>query len=197
MKHRWPFFFLGLFLLITTACISPNPPEVDSITPSAPPETPAKTGARMGTFFSIDEVGLGPDGFVALANFTDLSANLAGLYLCQSTQCFQLPDQMVAPGKTVRIAVGDGSGLEDVVAAHATFGELRPADGEIALYASPDIQDPGQMLVYLQWGSTPHASTATAIQAGLWIKDGYAPASQSATRLFKVKETGLWLFEER
>ena len=197
MKHRWPFFLLGLFLLVTTACISQNPQVDNSITPSAPPAAPAKTGARMGTFFSIDEVGLGPDGFVALTNFTDVPASLAGLYLCQARECFELPDQMVAPGGTVRIAVGDGSGLENVVAVHATLGELRPSDGEIALYASPDIHDPEQMLVYLQWGSTPHEFTAAAIQAGLWVKGGYAPSSRNATRLFKIKETGLWLFDER
>jgi hypothetical protein len=158
---------------------------------------PAKTSAGVGAYFSINEVGLGPDGFVALTNFTDVQASLAGLYLCQGTQCFELPDQMVAPGETVRVAVGDGSGLENVVAVHATLGELRPADGEIALYASPDIHNPEQMLVYLQWGSTPHEFTDAAIQAGLWVKGGYAPTSQNATRLFKVKETGLWLFDER
>lgn len=197
MIHKCPFYLLGLFLLITTACISQNPPEVDSITPSAPPTTAAKSGTRMSTFFSIDEVGLGPDGFVALTNFTDVPASLAGLSLCQGTQCFQLPDQTVAPDKTVRIAVGAGTGLGDVAAVHATLGELRPADGEIALYASPDNQEPKQMLDYLQWGSTPHALTADAIQAGLWVKDSYAPSSKNATRLFKVKETGLWLFDER
>jgi len=52
------------------------------------------------------------------------------------------------------------------------------------------------MLVYLQWGSTPHALTDLAVQAGLWIKTGYAPTTSNATRLYKVAESGLWLFDE-
>jgi hypothetical protein len=48
----------------------------------------------------------------------------------------------------------------------------------------------------MQWGSTPHELTGLAIDAGLWLEGGYAPTSEKATRLFRVKETGLWLFEE-
>jgi hypothetical protein len=150
----------------------------------------------MGTFFSINEVGLGPNGFVTLTNFTDVPASLAGLYLCQGHACFELPDVVVDAGETVRIAVGDGAGYEGVVATHATLGELHPSDGEIALLVSPELDDPQALLVYFQWGSTPHDRTQTAIDAGLWVKGGYGPSSQNATRLFKVEETGLWLFDE-
>ena len=52
------------------------------------------------------------------------------------------------------------------------------------------------MTVYFQLGSTPHALTQSAIESGLWVEGGYGPSSQNATRLFKVLETGLWLFEE-
>jgi hypothetical protein len=52
------------------------------------------------------------------------------------------------------------------------------------------------MLIYFQWGSTPHELTQLAIEAGLWVEGGYGPSSENATRLFKVAETGLWLFEE-
>jgi hypothetical protein len=150
----------------------------------------------MGTFFAINEVGLGPNGFVALTNFTDSPASLAGLYLCQGSECFELPQAVVDAGKTVRIAVGDGAGHEGVVATRATLGELRPSDGEIALLASPKPDDPQAMLVYFQWGSTPHDLTQTAIDAGLWLEGGYGPSSENASRLFKVAESGLWLFEE-
>ena len=58
------------------------------------------------------------------------------------------------------------------------------------------LDDPAEMLVYLQWGSTPHALTDLAVQAGLWLKTGYAPTTSNATRLYKVAESGLWLFDE-
>jgi hypothetical protein len=150
----------------------------------------------MGAFFAINEVGLGQDGFVALTNFTDAPASLAGLYLCQGSDCFELPDAVVDAGQTVRIAVGDGDEHEGMVTTGSTLGELRPSDGEIALVASQEPDEPGAMLVYFQWGSTPHDLTQIAIDAGLWVEGGYGPSSQNATRLFKVEETGLWLFDE-
>lgn len=164
--------------------------------PSSPEVEPAKVSSGTGSFFAINEVGLGPDGFVALTNFTDVPARLAGLYLCQGSYCFELPDVAVDAGETVRIAVGDGAAHEGVVATRATLGELRPSDGEIAFLASPELDNPQAMLVYFQWGSTPHDLTLRAIDAGLWVEGGYGPSSQNATRLFKVEETGLWLFSE-
>lgn len=150
----------------------------------------------MGSYYAINEVGLGENGFVALTNFTDQPADLMGLYLCQGFECFALPDVMVAAGETVRIATGDGAGIDGVVASHATLGELRPSDGEIALLTSKNIADPKAMLLYFQWGSTPHELTQIAVDNGLWVQGGYGPSSNNATRLFKVPETGLWLFEE-
>ena len=73
---------------------------------------------------------------------------------------------------------------------------LNPADGEVALFASDKFDDPKALLVYLQWGSTPHALTDLAVEAGLWIKTAYAPTSENATRLFRSEETSGWMFEE-
>jgi hypothetical protein len=133
---------------------------------------------------------------VALTNFTDQPASLGGQFLCQGAKCFALPDVAVAPSATVRVAVGNGTGLDKVVATGATIGELRPADGEVALYASQNVKDPTAMLAYLEWGSTPHEDTQAAIDAGLWIKGSFAPTSDTATRLFR-NEGGLWLFAEQ
>jgi hypothetical protein len=191
MKTTRFFFSLVFILLIATACRG----EGGNAT-ATPTRESAKVSSGTGTFFSINEIGLGSKGFVALTNFTDVSASLEGLYLCQGSDCFELPDVAVDPDETVRIAVGDGSGHEGVVATRATFGDLQPSDGEIALYASQELEDPKEMLVYFQWGSTPHELTQVAIEAGLWVEGGYGPSSENATRLYKVPESGLWLFEE-
>lgn len=196
MKTKPFFFSLSLILFITSACSGDNPATDSATTPTLPHVSSEKVSSGTGSFFAINEVGLGPNGFVALTNFTDIPASLAGLYLCQGSACFELLDVVVAAGETVRVAVGDGAGLEGVVATHATLGELRPSDGEIALYASKELDNPQAMLVYFQWGSTPHDLTRTAIDAGLWVEGGYGPSSRNATRLFKVADTGLWLFEE-
>ena len=182
-----------------TAMFSPlQPPEATAMPSSVQPEaTPGPTPGSLSSiaFLEILEVGLGPNGFIGLTNFTSVPAGLEGLYLCQGSDCFELPDRVVAPEETVRIAVGDGKGHVNVVATRATLGELRPPDGEIALYASLRTEEPGEMGDYLQWGSTPHDLTQVAVEAGLWFETSYAPSSQNATRLFRVAETGLWLFE--
>jgi hypothetical protein len=195
MKRKRAFFLLGIFLLITTACAGQSGTKDISGTPTSFESKPVKIGSGEGAFFSIDEVGLGPNGFVALTNFTDNPANLGGLYLCQGNACYELPEVVVDSGETARIAVGDGAGIEGEVVTHATIGELRSADGEVALTISPNVQKPEEVLAYLQWGTTTHQLTELAIQAGLWLEGSYAPTSQNATRLFIVKETGLWLFE--
>jgi len=196
MKYTLTYIILGFYLLITTSCTGPSPTENVANAPSISTPGPAKGSLGTGAYFAINEVGLGANGFVALTNFTDQPANLAGLYLCQGFNCFELPDVTVAAGETVRIAVGDGAGLEDVVASHATLGDLRPSDGEIAMLNSQNPKDPKAMFAYLQWGSTPHDLTQIAIDNGLWVQGGYGPSSDIATRLFRVPETGLWLFDE-
>jgi len=159
------------------------------------PNVTATPRSGSGTLFSIDEVGLGSEGYITLTNFTDQPAKLGGLFLCQGATCFELPRVEVAPGAAARIAKGNGTGLEAVVGNGAAIGELRPSDGEIALYASEELNDPKAILAYLEWGSSPHENTQTAIDAGLWIKGAYAPTSEKATRLYRT-EGGLWLFDE-
>jgi len=177
-----------MFVLI--ACATANPIE------TATPSVTATPRSGSGTLFAIDEVGLGPDGHISLNNFTDQPASIGGLFLCQGSKCFELPNVEVAPGAIARIAVGSGTGLDGVVAKGATIGELRPSDGEIALYASKNLNDPKAILAYLEWGSTPHDNTQVAIDAGLWIKGSFAPSAENATRLFRT-EGGLWLFDEK
>ena len=158
--------------------------------------TPGGVIPEIVSAFDIRELGVGDRGWVALTNFTSEPGKLAGLFLCQAQACFALPDENVPSGETVRIAVGSGAGIENVIAKNAAFGELKSSDGEIALTTSSNPQRPEQILFYLQWGSTPHELTKLAIEAGLWLEGGYAPTSAKATRLFRVPDTGLWLFEE-
>ncbi len=181
---------VALVMLILIGCTTTNLAETQMPNGTATPRS------GSGSLFAINEVGLGPDGYVALTNFTDQPASLAGLFLCQGAKCFELPNVEVDPGATARVAVGNGAGLDSVVATGVTIGEIRPSDGEIALYASKNVNDPKAMLAYLEWGSTPHDNTQVAIDAGLWIKGSFAPSSGNATRIFH-NEGGLWLFDEK
>ena len=131
---------IALVMFVMIGCASANPTVINT------PNVTATPRSGSGTLFAINEVGLGPDGYITLTNFTDQPASLGGLFLCQGAKCFELPNTEVAPGKTVRIAVGNGDGLDGVIASGATIGELRPSDGEIALYASKKLDDPKAML---------------------------------------------------
>ena len=168
-------------------------------TPLCRKATATESGSYVplaGSFLAIYEIGLGPQGYVAITNFTNVPVSTAGQYLCQGSDCFALPDVIVEAGSRVKIAVGDGSGLENVIATQATIGELKPSDGEVALFNSDKYDDPAALLDYLQWGSTPHEFTSLAVEAGLWIMTGYAPTTPNAIRLYVNEETNGWIFEE-
>ncbi len=193
---------LVLVAIVGAACSGSNDADPGTTTAVAPTIIASETTIPVQTqpigassFFAIDEVGLGPDGYISLTNFTDVPVTLAGLFLCQRPNYVELPDAVVEPGSTVRVAVGDGNGLENVVMTNAALGILSPSDGEIALYTSRDFENPAAIIEYLEWGSTPHGRTSVAIEAGLWPEGSYAPTAETATRLFRVEESGLWLFE--
>lgn len=162
-------------------------------TGSAPP--PAGTfpsASDQGRLFEIDEVGLGSDGWLSLRNYTSEPANLGGLFICQGDACVELPSAAVAPGEDARITSGDGSGLDRVVMDRAGL-DFSPADGEIALYSTADTGDASAIRAYLEWGSTPHPLSATAVRAGLWLEGSFAPTAADATRLFR--SNSLWVFD--
>jgi len=154
---------------------------------------PTTFGGDASRFFAIEEVGLGPDGYVSLLNYTAQPASLKGLRLCQPPTCVALPDTTVQPGAAALIAAGDGSGLEHVAVSGADLA-LTPAAGEVALFAAGQLNDPSNIRAYLEWGSTPHAATATAVEAGLWRDGTYAPSAENATRLYKT-DANLWVFD--
>lgn len=201
MKTKLLVFLGVLSLVILANCRPVIPPDGNG--PATP--TQANSGFMVTPFgvipekvspFDIQEVGVGDNSYVSLTNFTDQPGSLNGFYLCQGKSCFALPDKIVPASETVRVAVGAGNDLQNVVAANASFGKLRPEDGEIALTNSAAPDAPEKIMIYLEWGSTPHELTALAIKAGLWLKGSYAPTSSRAIRLYRVKESGLWLFEE-
>jgi hypothetical protein len=182
-------------LMLLSACNA----SVDSPSPTTTPSSalasprPGSDANDVTNYFSIEEVGLGPNGYVTLLNYTDVPASLDTLLLCQPAGCVDLPDVVVEPGEVARIAVGDGEGLEKVVMTGARLA-LTPADGEIAIYHADDLRNPDEVRHYIQWGSTPHELTMVAVAAGLWREDGFAPSGPSATRLWK-RDGGWWVWD--
>lgn len=147
--------------------------------------------ADDGRFLAIKEVGFGESGYVSLHNFTDAPASLSGLHLCEPPKCVALPDSEIAPGESAVVAKDDGGESEATVLSNAAL-DLNPASGEIGLYASEAADSAEDLRDYLEWGSTPHEGTATAIEAGLWIEGSYLNSSPEAVRIFQTPEKWEW-----
>ena len=184
-RVSWVLLSSAMALWITSCGLLPP-------TASRSPSIPVNTG-DVGAFFTISEVGLGDNGWVTLTNFTDQPANIGGAFVCQASACVDLPDAVVEPGRSVRVGVGTGEGLGDLLIREAPL-DLAASDGEVAIYASGDPANGQAIRAYLEWGSTPHALTPDAVAAGLWLDGSYAPSGPGATRLFQ-DENGLWLWE--
>jgi len=180
-------------LAVTLGACGPAGPS-GSLTVQNPASFTPGDASDVGRFFKISEVGLGPNGWVTLVNYTDTAASLETLFLCQANGCVDLPAYVVAGGAAARVAVGDGKGLENVAMTSADL-HLPPQEGEIALFSTDNIADPKGLRTYLEWGSTPHAITAMAIRNGIWLDGSYAPTAADATRLFQ-NDSGLWLFDD-
>jgi hypothetical protein len=186
---------IGAALFIAAACGATTTSQSPAETASSPTASPVESSdaSDVSRFFAIEEIGLGSEGYVTLLNYTEASASLDSMFLCQADACVDLPDVMVGPGEVARIAVGDGTGLENVAMTRADL-DLAPGDGEVAVFHSEDVSDKAEIRAYLQWGSTPHELTKVAVEAGLWIETGYAPTGPSATRLWKT-EGNLWVWD--
>lgn len=202
---KW-YLAIGLAMLLALAATACGDDD-DGGSNAGASATPSASGSPDATFipgesgrpadstyvFTIASVGLGPDGYVELRNFSSVAASLKGLFLCQPPECFELPDVEVAAGESAFVAASERTDLPSVA---TTWPEmtLSPADGELGIYVSEETDDRNAVRAYMQWGSSPHNGTETAIEAGFWV-EGFAPSSENATRLFQ-NEGGLWLFDE-
>lgn len=146
-----------------------------------------------GRFLTITEVGFGDAGYVSLSNITSVPASLTGLSVCQGSDCVQLPDTSVEGGQSAIVAVGDGTGLEDVVVDGAAL-DLTSTGGEVGLYAGQDVTAALDVRAYIEWGSTPHEGTAAAVEAGLWLEGSYVESSADSTRIVRGDDA-MWRSE--
>lgn len=148
------------------------------------------------TYLEIERVGVGDEAWVELGNFTDIPVEFGGLHLCQADACQELPDGVVQPGEEVYVVVSGDPDLDGpVIVDDADLGELRPAHGELSLFSRADFDDPEALVLFFEWGSTPHEHTDLALEAGLWVDGAFAPTTERAVELYR-EETGLWLFRE-
>lgn len=185
------------FALVFVGCSSDDSSEstADDTRPVGSPD-PAVAAGAVQTYVDIELVGVGDDSFVELTNFTDVPVEVGGLHLCQGSDCDELPAALVDPGEAFYVVVdGDPEVDGPVLLDNADIGQLRPGDGELALFSRPDFDDPRAIVLYMEWGFAPHPTTELAIDAGLWVDGAFAPTVPNAVELFR-QDSGLWLFRE-
>ena len=50
-------------------------------------------------------------------------------------------------------------------------------DGEIGLYNSNSFGSADAIVSYVEWGSSGHGRSATAVEAGIWVSGGFVPTT--------------------
>jgi len=97
------------------------------------------------------------------------TVNITGYRLCNFPSYPSLTSSLVISGSLSVPAGGlvlvNGSGLN-----------LSTVDGELGIYLpSGNFSDPLAIVDYIEWGSSPHARSSTAVAAGTWTTGNFIP----------------------
>lgn len=175
-------------LLFVVAACGDSGDESDAPPADIPPETTSAGGGDDGGAIAagglaLTAVEFGEGGFVEVTNTGDAPVSTAGHWLCQRPSYFELPEVELGPGESIRIAAGDEADQGDAVqvaAAGGSLGSFTADDGEMGLYSSRDFGSPSAIVSYVEWGSSGHGRSGTAVDAGIWSDGGFVdPAGAS------------------
>jgi hypothetical protein len=126
-------------------------------------------------------VSLGVLGQVVIENVGGEAGSLGGLWLCQRPSYYEFPDIVLQPGESAAVSVGGDIFVPPPGAVPiegiAAIGPFDPADGEVGLYKERAFDNPAAILSYVEWGSSGHGRSATAVSAGIWTDGGFVPTT--------------------
>lgn len=143
-------------------------------------EAPA---ASDGAEFVLWNVSLGSLSQVIVQNIGSEPASLAGYWLCQRPSYYEFPDVTVPPGELAAVAV---TGRDEIfgppsfaiaIEGIAEIGPFDPASGEVGLYLGNDFGNPEAIVSYVEWGSSGHGRSETAVSAQIWPDGGFVETS--------------------
>lgn len=144
-------------------------------------EPPAQSA---GAKFVLWSVNLGALSQVIVQNIGNEPGSLAGYWLCQRPSYYEYPDVTVPPGELAAVAV---TGRDDIfgppsfaiaIEGLADIGPLDPTSGEVGLYLGNDFGNPDAIVSYVEWGSSNHARSETAVSAQIWLAGGFVQTSE-------------------
>ncbi|MCB0760331.1 MAG: T9SS type A sorting domain-containing protein [Flavobacteriales bacterium] len=100
-------------------------------------------------------------------NTSAMTVNISSYWLCNFPTYDQLSTLTVVCG-SLNLAPGEYVAIEG-------FG-ISAADGECGLYSSPNYASSAAIVDYVEWGSTGHFRSSTAVAGGVWTTGAFAPA---------------------
>lgn len=142
-----------------------------------------RPASPAGAEFVLSTVGLGGLGEVIVQNIGSEPGSLAGYWLCQRPSYYEFPDVTVPPGESAAVAV---TGRDDSfgppssaieIEGIADIGPFDAANGEVGLYLGNDFSNPDAIVSYVEWGSSGHGRSETAVSARLWPAGGFVETS--------------------
>lgn len=142
-----------------------------SVTTAAPDTTVADTQAPVTTA-STPSGGTGTAshplvivavdfeaGFILIRNDGDEAYDLTGHWLCNRPAYVEFPSETLQPGRIIEMDT-------------ASLG-VNADDGEIGIYTSRDFGSADAIVRYVEWGSSGHGRSNTAVAAGVWEAGGF------------------------
>lgn len=158
-------------------------------------DTTPETGDddALAPHFAITQVVFGEGGYVVITNVGGSAGSIGGYALCQRPSYLNLPDVELLPFESVWVAAGDGSLLtatpaKEVIPANGALGSFDRADGEVALYSTPDFASADAIRSYVEWGSSGHGRSSVAVEAGLWAEGAFVEIPSDADSVQAVAQ---------
>ena len=166
----------------TTTGATTTTPEAPTTIPEATTTTSEDPVAPPSATLAISEAGFGSAGYVEITNISDVTASLAGLWLCQQPPYHTLSGTL-EPGESVRFDAADSG-----------YGTLNADAGDMGLYTSRDFGSSDAIIGYVGWGPSGHGRLGVAITAEVWTEDSSVDATGasliSTTELAPISAEG-------
>jgi len=165
---------------------APTPGAATTTTVVAETTTTVPTAAS-GPRFAMSTVALGDSAMVVITNIGDEAGSLGGHWLCQRPQYYEFPNVELAAGQSAAVSVGGDVFLPPpgavVIEGTAFIGPFSPAGGEVGFYSSNSFSNPNDIVSYVEWGSSGHGRSGTAVSAGIWLDGAFVETTADSTAI--------------
>ncbi|MDJ0923563.1 MAG: hypothetical protein QNJ77_03295, partial [Acidimicrobiia bacterium] len=177
-----------------------EPTEASTTTALETSTTTTTAATASDARFALTMVSLGDFAQVVVQNVGSGPGSLAGYWLCQRPAYYEFPDVELQPGEAAAVSLGGDffSPPPGAIAIEGTanIGAFDPASGEVGLYRSGSFDDPTAIVSYVEWGSSGHGRSATAVAAEIWTEGGFVTTSSETGAILATvippSEPGHW-----